>query len=239
MNEMRMVFAIFMLFLSSLQVASAYETIEVKNGGTIKGVVEFSGAQAPRDPMLTVTSDTEKCGDSVPAKKYLIRDGKIENVVVSLRGIQAGKALPQEVVRITSKNCAFVPRIAVGFKGNEIIITNDDPMLHTFDVHLSHNGKELFHSALHEQGASVTKKIRTTGQLALSCYVHPWQSATVLVFDHPYATITDEGGQFLIKDIPPGTYTIEAWHEALGTRVMEGIKVESGKTSTVHVKYAP
>jgi Polysaccharide lyase family 4, domain II len=113
----------------------------------------------------------------------------------------------------------------------------DDPVLHTFDVHASVGGKELFHMGLHEKGSSVTKKIPKAGLMELSCYVHPWQRAYIYVFDHPYAAITDEKGRFTIKDIPPGTYAVEAWHEALGTRKIANVKIESGKTSTIELEY--
>jgi hypothetical protein len=49
--------------------------------------------------------------------------------------------------------------------------------------------------------------------------------------------VTDEKGEFVIKDILPGTYTVKAWHEALGITEIRDIKVESGKTSTIKVKY--
>ncbi len=216
----------------------AYEAIPFRNGGSIRGVVEFTGEKIPSDPMLSLTSETEHCGNRLPAKKFVIKDRKIANVVVSLVGIKAGKAIPGGAVTVTNLNCEFVPHVAVGFLGNKIILKTDDPVLHTFDIHTSLNGKELFHVGLHEKGSAVTKKLSKTGLLDLSCYVHPWQHAYVFVFDHPYTAVTDENGGFTIDNIPPGTYAVEAWHEALGTRKIANIKVESGKTSVVKLEYS-
>ncbi len=214
----------------------AYETIPFKNGGSIEGIVEFDGATVPADPMVSVTSDTNYCGTSLPARKYLIKDRKIENVVVSLVGIKAGKPIPAEAVMVVSQHCEFVPHVAIGYKGRKIAMKTEDPVFHTFDVHAFIGGKELYHVAFPEKGLLVTKTLTKAGLMQLSCYVHPWQRGYVYVFDHPYATVTDEKGKFVISNIPPGTYTLEAWHEALGTIQMT-IKVESAKTSTITLKY--
>lgn len=235
--------AIFACTLSSFLLFSypsfSYDTIPFRNGGSIEGVVEFTGANIPKDPMLTLTSETKECGNSLPAKKYLIKDRKIENVVVSLVGIKAGKAIPGDAITVTNRNCEFIPHVAVGFKGGRIMMKTDDPVLHTFDVHASLSGKELFHAGLHEKGLTVTKTLpKNAGLLELSCYVHPWQHAYIYIFNHPYAAVTDEKGRFAIKDIPPGTYAIEAWHEALGTKKITNVKIESGKTSTIRLEYS-
>jgi hypothetical protein len=226
------------LFFFLIPASHAYETIPFRNGGNIEGIVEFAGTTVPADPMLTLTSETTYCGNSLPAKQYLIKARRIENVVVSIGGIKAGKPIPGGAVTVTNHNCEFIPHVAIGFKGSKITMKTDDPVLHTFDVHASVSGKELFHVGLHEKGSSVAKKLPKAGIMELSCYVHPWQRAYVYVFDHPYAAITDEKGKFAIKDIPPGKYTVEAWHEALGTKKIADVKIESGKTSTISLEYS-
>lgn len=225
------------LMLTLLSAAVAYDTIEVKNGGTIEGVVLYTGATIPKDPLIALTSETAYCGKSIPAKKYLINDRKVQNAIVYINGITAGKELPGEAVTMTNLNCEFVPRIAVGFKGNKFIMKNDDPVLHTFDIHTSLEGRELYHVGLHEKGSSVTKTFPGTGLLEVSCYIHPWQFAYVYIFDHPYAAVTDKAGRFVIRDIPPGTYTVEAWHEKLGTAEIENVEVKVGTKRSLTMKY--
>jgi len=83
----------------------------------------------------------------------------------------------------------------------------------------------------------VIKTLAKTGLMELTCYVHPWQLSYVYIFDHPYAAVTDEKCEFVIKDIPPGTYTVEAWHEALGMIKIPGVKVEIGETSSIKLEY--
>jgi hypothetical protein len=218
-------------------VSFAYETIPFSNGGSIEGVVEFTGEKVPIDPIVTLTSETDYCGKSLPAQKYLIRNRKIQNVILFLENIKAGKSIPREALTVTSRKCEFIPHVAVGFKGNKIILKTDDPVFHVFDIHASISGKEVYHVALPEQGSSVTKNLSKSGLLDITCYPHPWQHSHVYIFDHPYVAITNERGEFVINDILPGTYLVKAWHEALGTIEIRDIKVESGKTSTIKVKY--
>jgi hypothetical protein len=213
----------------------AYETIEVKNGGSIEGVVEFAGATVPKDPVLTLSSETKYCGKSLPAEKYLIKDKKIENVVVYLVDIKSGKAIPSEGVTLTNLKCLFVPHVAVGFQGTKIIQKNDDPIFHNIHTYL--NGKTMFNIGLPEKGSSVTKPLPRTGLMEVTCDSHPWMHAFIQILDHPYGAVTNAKGEFAIKDIPAGTYTIEAWHEALGKVKAANIKVESGKASKTKLEF--
>ena len=236
MNRLILIFLAVFFCLPS--VSFGYEAGEVQNGGIIEGVVVFAGATVPKDTPLTLSSEIEYCGKTLPSERYLISaDRKIRNVVVSLTGVQSGKAIPTDAVTVTNLKCTFVPHVSVGFKGNKLVMKNDDSVFHTFDIHASLNKKELFHVGLHEKSSKVTKTLATTGLMELSCYVHPWQLAYVYIFDHPYAVVTDEKGEFVIKDIPPGTYTVEAWHEVMGIIKIPDVKVESKKTSTIKLEY--
>jgi hypothetical protein len=219
-------------------VSFAYETIEVKNGGSIEGTVEFVGAMIPREEPFDVTTDSVYCGKSIPSERYEINpERKVKNVIVYLEGIKAGMAIPNEAVTVTNLKCIFMPHVGIGFKGQKLIMKNDDPMFHTFDVHAYPSGMEVYSASFPDKGSVVAKTLRKSGLLELSCYAHPWQHAYVYVFDHPYAAITDEKGKFVIKNIPPGTYDVEAWHEGLGKVRLSNLKVESGKPIKINLEY--
>jgi hypothetical protein len=213
----------------------AYETIEVKNGGSIEGVVEFTGANVPKDKMLTLSSEVKYCGKSLPEEKYLIKDKKIQNVVVTIEEIKAGKAIPAQPITLTNVKCVFDPHVAVGYKGGKIIQKNDDPIFHNIHTYL--NGKTMFNIGLPEKGSSVEKPLLRAGLMEVTCDSHPWMHGYVQIFEHPYAAVTDAKGEFSIKDIPAGTYTIQAWHEGLGTVKVANVKVEGGKASKLTVEY--
>lgn len=216
-------------------VSSAYEVIDVKNGGSIEGVVEFAGGSIPQDKMQKLSSEQKYCGSQLPEEKYLIKDKKIQNVVVYIEDIKAGKAVPAEAVTLTNLKCAFVPHVAVGFKGSKFIEKNDDPIFH--NIHTYIGGKTMYNIGLPEKGSSVTKPLNKTGVIEVTCDSHPWMHGYLYVSDSPYAAVTNAKGEFSLKDIPPGTYTVEAWHEALGKVKIASVKVEGGKTSKIKVEY--
>jgi Polysaccharide lyase family 4, domain II len=237
MQKTTILTSVLSMLLSFFSFSFAYETKEVKDGGSIEGVVEYAGAVVPIDPRVTLTSEIALCGKSLPAEMYLIKDRKVKNAVVYLARIEAGKKIPDKPIIVTNEKCKFEPHVAVGFKGNLFTAKNDDPVLHQFDIHAAIGGAEIFSVSLHEQGSSVTKTLRKTGLMELSCYVHPWQRAYVYIFDHPYAAVTDEEGKFVLKDVPPGTYAIRVWHESLGVNEIKDVKVESSKASMIRLKY--
>ncbi len=230
------------IFLTSFfclpMLSLAYEAIEVKNGGSIEGTVEFIGTTIPQDKTFTVSSEPKYCGKTLRTEKYLISpEKKIKNVVVYLRGIKSGKAIPEQTVNVSELKCAFVPHVALGFTGNKFVAKNEDPVLHTIHVYASVNGRTLYSIGLPEQGADVKKTLTRPGAMELNCDCHPWMVGYVYILDHPYAALTNERGEFVIENIPPGTYTVEAWQEALGTIKLEEVKVESGKVSKIKVLY--
>jgi hypothetical protein len=230
-----MLLGILAVFFSYSVDAFSYETIEVKNGGSIEGVVEFAGAPVPKDQMLKLSSETKYCGTSLPAEKYVIKDGKIANVVVYITDIKAGKAIPAEPVTLTNIKCLFAPHVAVGFKGGKVIQKNDDPIFHNIHTYL--NGKTMYNIGLPEKGSSVTKPLLRDGLMEVTCDSHPWMHGFIQILDHPYGAVTNEKGEFVLKDVPPGTYTIEAWHEALGKVKVATVKVQGGQATKIKVEY--
>lgn len=214
-----------------------YEVVEVSNGGSIKGVALFAGATVPKDETKTLTSEIELCGTTLPAEKYIISaDKKIKNVVVYIVDIKAGKALPKEPVVMDNKMCAYVPHVAVGVRGKKRIrIINSDPVFH--NVHAYVKGKTVMNLGLPEQGTEVLKDLRKSGIMEVKCDSHPWMLGYVYILRHPYGEVTNEKGKFTIGDIPPGTYNISAWHEALGEVKAEGVKVEAGKATKIKLEF--
>jgi plastocyanin len=153
--------------------------------------------------------------------------------------IKAGKAIPEKTVAIIDAKCTFTPHTSVGFKGNKFTIENEDPVLHTIHVYTYISGKTIFNIGLPEKGSLVTKTLTKTGIMELNCDCHPWMQGFVYVFDNPYVAVTDEKGEFVIENIPPGTYSVAAWHEALGNIRLVDVRVESGKAAKIKLQYTP
>jgi len=216
--------------------AFAYESMDVKNGGSIEGTVEFAGTPVPTDQVVKVMAEyIPYCGKTLPAGRYLIKDRKIKNVVVYIENIDAGRPTPAESVTMTNLQCAFVPHVAVGFKGANFIERNDDQIPH--NIHTYWGGRTMYNVDLPGEGMSITKPLKKTGLVEIECDNHHWMHGYLYIADNPYVAITDENGQFSLKDVPAGTYTVVAWHEMLDKIVTYKVKVESGKVTTLKLEY--
>jgi plastocyanin len=196
--------------------ARAYEAVEVKDGGTISGRVKVVGA-APKDDVIQVTKDQSHCGQTLPREKYVIgKDGGVQNAVVILLDIARGKAAAKDEVPIVNKICAFHPHVQVATKGQDMVVVNEDPMLH--NTHMYLDKRTIFNAALPRTGMKIKKPIQKTGIVDVQCDEHDWMRGYLYVADHPYLAATDADGAFSIGDVPPGTYKVRLWHETFGTQ---------------------
>lgn len=200
-------------------------------GGTIAGTAAFSGT-ALKPAKLNRKSDP------VCAKKemndesvMLTKDGKaVQNVMVRVtKGATGAAKAPAEDVMVDQKECMYRPRVQGAVEGQKIKIRNDDGTLH--NVHTYEGTKTLFNQAQPPGSAPIEKALpKTADVVKLKCDVHPWMLGYVIVNKNPYFSVTKDDGKFEIKDVPAGKYTIEAWHEKLGTKTQE-VTVTDGKTT--------
>jgi plastocyanin len=198
-------------------------------GGTIEGTVTFSGT-APKPQKLNRKSDPVCAKKDFNDESILLsKSGKeLGNVLVRVKGAAAGKA-PTEDVTVDQKDCMYRPRVQGAVDGQKIKVRNDDPTLH--NVHTYEGTKTLFNQAQPPGSAPIEKPLpKTEDVVKIKCDVHPWMAAFVVVNKNPYFAVTKEDGTFQIKDVPAGTYTIEAWHEKLGTKTQQ-VTVTDGKAA--------
>ncbi len=111
--------------------------------------------------------------------------------------------------------------------GQVLEIVNSDPTLH--NIHALPKGNTEFNTGQPIQGMKTEHKFTAKEVMVpFKCDVHGWMNAYVGVLDHPYFTVSDADGKFELKGVPPGTYTIEAWHEKLGTTTQSVTLAEKG-----------
>jgi plastocyanin len=214
--------------------AWAYESIDVKNGGSIKGIVKIAGP-IPKDDTILVTKDKEHCGDKLPRERYLIGPGgEVKNAVVLIEYITKGKPIAKDSVVIDNKHCAFHPHVQAAVQGQTLIVRNNDPMLH--NTHLYLNKKTLFNFALPKTGMEIKKTINRAGLVEIECDAHAWMKGYIYVTDHPYIAVTGDNGVFSIRDIPPGDYEVEVWHEAFGMQEHK-ITIAPNEDLELHIEF--
>jgi hypothetical protein len=209
----------------------AYESAKVDNGGTVKGKVTFKGP-LPNDAVenITITKNTDVCGTGTREVVWVdVKGNALRGVFVFIDGIAKGKDWPkpkESKYLIDQKGCRFIPWAQVVKPGPITIRNSDKGALHNI------NTREMINV---ESGTPVKKVIFNFGQpdpgdiekdlkprrapfISINCEAHNFMFGFMLAPEHPYAEVVGEDGSFAIKDVPPGAYTVKAWHPRFGLK---------------------
>jgi plastocyanin len=196
--------------------AWAYQGGDVKDGGSISGTVKFKGT-APTPKKIDANKDKEVCGKTQKVdESLLVNNGNLVNAVVTITDIKTGKKMDVKKVTLDQKGCEYIPHVLAFPVGSSVDINNDDGILHNIHAYDSKKNS-LFNEAQPKFKKTITKKIDTAGPMNVKCDVHGWMDGWFVGADNPYYGVTEKDGGFKLTDVPPGTYTVQVWHEKLGT----------------------
>jgi hypothetical protein len=211
--------------------SAAYEVVTVTNGGTIDGVVTLSGT-GPSAATIKVTKNQDYCGTTIADPTYTVgAGGGLGNVLVYLKDIGKGKAGSTDPVLLGNEKCMFSPRVQGAMVGQQIKVYSNDPVLHNTHPQNAATNATIYNIALPFKGFSVTKPLPgIPGLIKVKCDAHEWMRAWIMELDHPYFATTNADGHFTIKDVPPGSYTLAAWHEVTG-ETSTAVVVAAGQTA--------
>ena len=209
--------------------ATVYVGGDVPASGSVSGVVRLRSPIAPLAPMET-GNDRILCGPSMPDESVREKTGGLEGAVVWLDGVHRGKTLPLERrLELEIDHCKLQPRIQATMLGSAVnIIGHDDNRSHLRFVAM---GEPKPRAAVlmggGEQVIPTELPFTAPGLVYVSDADHAWSHAFIAVFDHPYYAVTSPAGAFVIDGVPPGVYTLRAWHERTGI-VTQRVQVGAG-----------
>ncbi|MFQ5601840.1 MAG: carboxypeptidase regulatory-like domain-containing protein [bacterium] len=214
----------------------------VVNGGGITGVVRFPEAYPEREK-ITITKDQQVCRAFQYSEVFIVSEENhgLKNVVITVENVKGRKnAKEKSVATLNQQGCQYIPHVQIVPVNTELQILNNDALLH--NVHAYRNGLDpkntIFNKAQPKFLKKITQTLEKPGIYYFKCDVHEHMSAYVAVVDHPYHAVTDENGQFTIAGVPAGTYTVRAWHEALGT-LEKTVTVSADKSAEVKFEILP
>jgi hypothetical protein len=219
------------------EVPSDSPRVVVASDVSITGHVYYRGPR-PKRSRIDLAS-CPQCAEVVHGALYddslvVNQDGTLENVVVSISaGLPPGEQFPasQAPVMLDQKGCMFHPHVIATMVGQPIVVKNSDPFLHSvhsMDAELS----PTFDFAQPTTGERRVEPLQVVETFQVKCDLHPWMSAWVRVFNHPYFAVTSADGRFGIRQLPPGKYRLKAWHELLGVQE-KTVEVREGEPCTI------
>jgi plastocyanin len=192
--------------------------------GTISGVIKFDGTPKERRKIdmsqdtACVTAEGDKLADDT-----LVDNGKLENVFVYVTGGPSDKfefSIPSEPAVLDQVGCRYTPRVLGIQTGQMLRVLNSDKTTH--NVHPSPKKNAEWNQVQTQNGAPIEKKFSKPETLIpIKCNQHPWMLAHVGVLTHPFYAVSAKDGSFTIKGVPPGEYTVIAYHETLGQKTQK------------------
>jgi len=190
--------------------------------GTISGTVAYNGT-APAPKKIDTSADAV-CGQKNPnleSEDNKVANGKLANVFVYIKeGTLADGSkvsgvdwpMPADSAVLDQNGCHYVPHV-LGIRANQTLkITNSDPTQH--NIHPSPKINDEWNQSQGNGAAPLEKKFpRAEVLIPVKCNQHPWMKSYIGVMKHSFFAVTAADGTFTIKGVPPGTYTVVAWHE--------------------------
>ncbi|MGB7217925.1 MAG: carboxypeptidase regulatory-like domain-containing protein [Vicinamibacterales bacterium] len=223
--------------------APSGQRVDAATAGEVTGMVMLDGT-APANAAIRMNADPvclrEAKGPQTQETYLVGSDGKsLGNVFVYVKdglGSYVYDA-PTELAKIDQKQCRYIPHVFGIRVGQPLEISNSDPTLH--NIHAQPTANQEFNQGQPIQGMKTTKTFTAKEVMVpFKCDVHGWMNAYVGVMDHPYFAVTDAAGKFSLKTLPPGTYTIEAWHEKLGVQEQK-VTIAAKETKEVSFTFKP
>jgi hypothetical protein len=208
-----------LLFVAGLSILGFFVSQTISMAATITGKALFEGT-SPAPTMLKADADPTCQAlhpDGISDDAVIVNaNGTLKNVFVYVKeGVSGTFEAPKEPVIFDQKGCLYTPKVFGIQVKQPLEILNSDNTLH--NVHaLAKNNKE-FNLGMPIQGMKLKKSFdKPEIMVKFKCEVHPWMAAYAGILEHPFFGVTGDEGTFEIKDLPPGQYVLEAWHEKYG-----------------------
>src|SRR5437588_2427566 len=217
------------------------------NEGTISGVVSYNGA-APEAKKIDTSADpvcTSK-SPNLTTEEWAVKDSKLANTYVYIKegtladGTKVSDysfATPTAAVTLDQNGCHYKPHVLGVMVNQPINITNSDPTTHNLPF-TPKNNPDWNQSQPNRAAPLQHKLARAEVLVPVKCNQHPWMKSYVGVSKHPFFAVTAEDGSYTIKGVPPGKYTLVAWHEGGATGTEKPMQVTVAANGTVKADFS-
>jgi hypothetical protein len=210
--------------------------------GTAKVVVKVTLSGSVPAPAKIQTSADPYCAKVHQAEPLLSQtvqvgaDGALIDALVFVKdGVTGTYAATQTPVTLDQKGCVYIPHVIGMIAGQPLQIINSDPTLH--NIHPMPVINTGFNIGMPIQGMKQTRVFQKVEPVFhVKCDVHPWMSAYIATFAHPFFGVSNSQGTVELTNLPAGTFQIQAWHEKYGVQT-QSVSVSAGETKQVSFSY--
>jgi|SRR5579863_76836 len=226
--------------------ARAYEETHVPNGGTITGTARLIGNVPPPRlfhlvlyPFATFCEkESDGNGNRAFQEFSLGNAGGLKDVVVAVQKVTKGKHFFHPKGEFHAINCTFSPLVSVVENHQQITVVNEDPVIHNLQVYQVEKGNIVLNQPLPVESTQrgTVNFAKSTKISQTICGMHEFMQNWTFVVDNPYYAITDNDGRFSIDGLPPGTYTVMAWHPNMNI-VSKTVTVTPGGVSSSNFEF--
>lgn len=210
-----------------ISTAASTESVAASTA-SMNGTIFFEGIP-PKGKKLNLPSGCSSNTD-VYSNELIVNNRKLQNVLIRIiKGLEGKsfKDIPAETAELDQKECQYKPRLLAVRVGQKVDFINSDPVFHNIKS-ITQNNKS-FNLPMPKKDERITMVFdKPEIFLQSKCSVHPWMGAYIAIMDHPYFSVTNAQGEFELKNLPAGNYTLEAWHEVLGSQTKE-FKIVDGE----------
>ncbi len=210
----------------------------VADAGTITGSIDFAG-EAPANATVDMSAEAPCAAKhtTTPTRETVIANGgKLTNVFVYIKeGITGDYPAPSTPVNVNQDGCVYIPHVVGAQVGQTVAFQNSDGLLHNIKAAPTNN--RTFNISQPNNMTTNRSFSAAEVMIPVQCDVHGWMEMYIGVVAHPYFAESGTDGSFRIGNLPPGTYTLEAWHEKYGVQTQQ-VTVDPNGTATVTFGYS-
>ncbi len=214
--------------------AAATMTSAVPGGGTVSGKVTYEGTPAKQKPIdMSKEPSCAKQYATPPPTETVVTgpNNALENVVVYISGGAPDEPPPSQAAVLEQKGCRYLPHVLAFQVNQELKITNEDQTSH--NIHPLAKINREWNKSQPPGTPPISDKYDKMEFIPVKCNVHPWMHGTFAVMKNSHYSISGADGGFTLPDLPPGKYTVTAFHESYGDQTQE-VSIAGSETKSVN-----
>ncbi len=211
-------------------------------GGTISGKVTYTGTPAKQHPIDMSKEPSCAKQHATPVMTEGVVTGAnnaLDNVVVYVSAGADDANAPAQAITFTQKGCQYIPHVVTMHTGQELDVLNEDQTSH--NIHPLAKVNREWNKSQPPGSPPIKDKWDQPEFIEVKCNIHPWMHGWFAVLKTNHYAVTSGDGAYTLPNLPPGKYTITAWHEGTtggGESKTQDVTITGNETKTVDFSFA-